>query len=164
MNAQAGHSSLLTIWNQQRHHVMSLGQSLHHSIPIGEPEVTIHGRDLQPETEGVGFQFQLTINGNLYDGRFQAAYYVVQVQLVKLRAGLGWLVDAMPILEVEHSNYDLYTKRTREFVYRDRQALDDHFLQDLAHDATLFFDYVRRAEPPPEEATPFGGERTAPVL
>lgn len=143
---------------------MLLGQTLHRSIPTGEPPVTIHGRELEPQTEGIGFQFQLTMNGDLYGGRFQSAYFVVQAQIVKRKAGLGWQVDAMPILEIEHTNYDLYRKRTRELAYRDRPGLESYFLEDLARDATGFFDNVRRDQPPPEPATPYGGERTMPVL
>jgi hypothetical protein len=143
---------------------MLLGQTLHRSIPTGAPPVSIHGRDLEPKTEGVGFQFQLTMNGDLYGGRFQSAYFVVQAQLVKRKAGLGWLVDAMPILEVEHANYDLYEKRSREFAYRDRSGLESYFLEDLARDATAFFENVRHEQPPAEPATPYGGERDAPVL
>ena len=143
---------------------MLLGQALHRSIPTGVPPVTVHGRDLEAQTEGVGFQFQLTMNGDLYAGRFQSGYFVVQVQLVKRKAGLGWQVDAMPILEIEHANYDLYQKRTRELTYRDRNGLESYMLEDLARDAAIFFDNIRRGQPPPEPATPHGGERTAPVL
>jgi hypothetical protein len=143
---------------------MTLGQALHELIPAGEPPVTIHGRELDPDSEGVGFQFQLTMNGNLYNGRFSAAYYVVQVQLTKRKAGLGWLIDAMPILEIEHANYDLYGKRSREIAYRDREALETQMLRDLAKDATTFFDGVRKAIPPDEDAVPYGGGRSTPVL
>lgn len=143
---------------------MVMGQALHDQIPDGTPPVTIHGRELEPGTEGVGFQFQLTLNGDLYAGRFQAAYYVVQVQLIKRKAGLGWQVDAMPILEVEHADYDLYGKRSRELPFRDREGLESHMLGHLAGDATTFFENVRTAVPPQEPAIPSGDGRTAPVL
>ena len=164
VNTTSGSSSLTTIWQQQRQAVMLMGQALHDQIPEGMPPVTIHGRELEPGTEGVGFQFQLTLNGDLYDGRFQAAYYVVQVQLIKRKAGLGWLVDAMPILEVEHADYDLYGKRSRELAFRDRKGLESHMLDHLASDASLFFGDVRAARPPQESAMPSGDMRTAPVL
>jgi hypothetical protein len=164
MNSGAGQSSLTTIWQQQRQAVMYMGQALHDQLPAGEPPVTIHGRELDPGSEGTGFQFQLTMNGALYEGKFQAAYYVVQVQLFRRKAGLGWLLDAMPILELEHGNYDLFGKRTTEFAFRDRPGLERHMLETLATDATGFFQRVRESEPPAEEATPFGGGRTTPVL
>lgn len=154
----------MTIWQQQRYSIMVLGQTLHESIPAGEPPVTIHGRELDPESEGVGFQFQLTINGDLYGGLFRAGYYVVQVQLIKRKAGLGWQIDAMPILEVEHANYDLYPKRLRELTFRERQALSTYMLEDLATDAANFFAAVRSGQPPAETATAYGGGRTSPVL
>lgn len=143
---------------------MLMGQALHDQIPDGIPPVTIHGRELEPGTEGVGFQFQLTVNGDLYAGRFQAAYYVVQVQLIKRKAGLAWQVDAMPILEVEHADYDLYGKRSMELAFRDRKGLEKYMLDNLAGDATRFFSNVRAAIPPQEPAIPSGEGRTAPVL
>lgn len=143
---------------------MYMGQALHDQLPAGDPPITIHGRELDPASEGTGFQFQLTMHGDLYDGRFQAAYFVVQIQIIKRRAGLGWLVDAMPILEVEHSNYDLYGKRTTELAYRDRAGLERFMLETLASEAGTFFEHVRAAVPPPETPTPFGGGRSAPVL
>jgi hypothetical protein len=164
LDTPPNYSSLVTLWQQQRNSILRLGRTLHERIPPGEPEVTIHGRDLDPETEGVGFQFQLTMNGELYDGRFRAGYFVVQVQLVKRKTSLGWLVDGMPILEVEHANYDLYSKRSHSFAYRDHQGLEGALLDNLAQDAAGFFQRIRTGEPPPEPATPFGGERTSPVL
>jgi hypothetical protein len=164
VNATSGSSSLVTIWQQQRNAVALMGQALHDQLPAGEPPVTIHGRELEQGTEGIGFQFQLTIKGELYDGQFQAAYYVVQIQLIKRRAGLGWLVDAMPVLEVESSNYDLYTKRSRELAFRDRAGLETYMLDHLATDATGFFNNVRASVPPQEPATPFGEGRKDPVL
>lgn len=164
VNATSGSSSLVTIWQQQRNAVALMGQALHDQLPSGEPPVTIHGRELEQGTEGLGFQFQLTIRGDLYGGRFQAAYYVVQVQLIKRKAGLGWLVDAMPVLEIESSSYDLYSKRSRELAYRDRAGLETYMLDQLANDATGFFNNVRASVPPSEPATPFGEGRTDPVL
>lgn len=143
---------------------MYMGQALHDQLPVAEPPATIHGRELDPASEGVGFQFQLTLNGPLYGGKFQAAYFVVQVQLFKRNAGLGWLVDAMPILEIEHANYDLFEKRTIEIAFRDRQSLERHMLDVLANDAIEFFRKVRDSVAPEGQATPFGGGRTAPVL
>lgn len=164
MNATSGQNALASIWNQQRQAVMFMGQALHDQLPAGEPPVTIHGRELEAEHEGTGFQFQLTINGDLYDGRFRAAYFVVQVQLIKRKAGLGWLIDAMPVLEIDHGNYDLYSKRSSEFAFRDRAGLETHMLEHLASDASGFFANVRSGTPPVEQATAFGEGRQTPVL
>lgn len=164
LNTQPNQSSLLTLWGQQRNAILQLGQALHERIPTGEPEVTVHGRDLEAESEGVGFQFQLTMNGALYDDRFRAGYFVVQVQLIKRKAGLGWRIDAMPILEVEHANYDLYAERSQEFAYRDRQGIETFLLEGLARDAGVFFENARNGVRPDEAAVPHGGDRTAPLL
>lgn len=164
MSTPTGSSSLDTIWQQQRQSVMYMGQALHDQLPAGDPPVSIHGRELDSGSEGTGFQFQLTINGDLYDGRFRAAYFVVQVQLIKRRAGIGWMVDAMPILEVEHGNYDLYGKRMSEFSFRDRAGLEQFMLDFLVSEASTFFNNVRTGTPPDETATVFGGRRTEPVL
>jgi hypothetical protein len=164
VNASSGSSSLVTIWQQQRNAVARMGQALHDQLPDGEPPVTIHGRELEQGTEGLGFQFQLAVRGDLYEGRIQAAYYVVQVQLIKRKAGLGWLVDAMPILEVESASYDLYTKRSRELAFRDRAGLEAYMLGHLATDATGFFASVRASVPPAEPATPYGEGRKDPAL
>lgn len=164
VNTQPNQSSLISLWRQQRNAILQLGQALHARIPPGVPEVTVHGRDLEVDSEGVGFQFQLTMNGNLYDGRFQAGYFVVQVQLVKRKAGLGWQIDAMPILEIEHANYDLYAKRSHSFAYRERQDIETLFHDGLTQDAITFFENVRHGQPPVEIATPHGGQRTSPVL
>lgn len=164
VNTQPNPSSLITLWQQQRNAILQLGQALHARIPSGVPAVTVHGRDLEVESEGIGFQFQLTMNGDLYDGRFQAGYFVVQVQMIKRKAGLGWQIDAMPILEIEHANYDLYAKRSHSFAYRNRQAVETLFQHDLAHDAITFFENVRHGRSPAEPATPHGGRRTSPVL
>lgn len=164
MNTQPNQSSLITLWGQQRNAILQLGQALHARIPSGVPEVTVHGRDLDADSEGVGFQFQLTMNGDLYDGRFQAGYFVVQVQLIKRKAGLGWQIDAMPILEIEHANYDVYAKRSHSFAYRDRQGIETFVLNALAQDAITFFQNIRHGDRPEETATPHGGHRTTPVL
>lgn len=164
LDTAPNYSSLVTLWQQQRNAILQLGKTLHERIPAGAPEVTIHGRDLDPASEGVGFQFQLTLNGDLYDGRFRAGYFVIQVQLVKRKTSLSWLVDGMPILEIEHANYDLYTKRSHNLAYRDRQGLETLLLDTFAQDASMFFQCIRHGQPPPETATPYGGERTSPVL
>lgn len=164
MSTPTGSSSLDTIWQQQRQAVMYMGQALHDQLAAGEPPVSIHGRELDTNSEGTGFQFQMTITGSLFDGRFRAAYFVVQLQLIKRRAGLGWLVDAMPILEVEHGNYDLYGKRMSEFAYRDRGGLEQFMLEFLVQEANVFFEHVRNGTPPEETATVFGSGRTEPVL
>jgi hypothetical protein len=70
----------------------------------------------------------------------------------------------MPVLEVESSNYDLYTKRSRELAFRDRAGLETYMLDHLATDATGFFNNVRASVPPQEPATPFGEGRKDPVL
>lgn len=154
--------TLIPLWEQQRDMLLRLGHALHGRIPAGEPPVTVHGRDLQAEREGVGFQFQYTLNGELYGGSRRAAYYVVQAQLIRRKTSAAWQVDAMPVLEEAEGRYDLFDKRPFTVAFHDRAALRDLFVNRLAADATAFFNAVRAGQPPTERPTPFSGGRVAP--
>lgn len=133
-------------------------------MPCAEPAVTIHGRDLLPESEGVGFQFQLALRGDLCDGRLSAVYYVVQVQLVRRAVSLGWLVDAMPVLEIAEGDYDLYPKRTHSLALHQRTQLANLFAADLTKDATTFFEAIRRGDGLSEPSLAVSENRAAPAL
>jgi hypothetical protein len=155
----------LASWHQQRSFILQLGQQLWAALPAGEPPITAHGRDLQPDSEeGVGFQFQLTMRGSLCQGRVQAGYYVVQVQLVRRKVSLGWQVDAMPVLEIGAGDYDLYPKRTYEFSLRERAQLSELFDDELTGDATRFFTAIRLGNGLPEPTVAVSEHRSTPVL
>jgi hypothetical protein len=151
-------------WQQQRAFILQLGQRLWEALPSGEPPITVHGRDLRPDSEGVGFQFQLTMQGPLCEGRVRAVYYVVQVQLVRRTVSLGWLVDAMPVLEIAQGDYDLYPKRSFAFSMRQRTQLALLFDDELAADATRFFVAIRNGDGLQEPAVAVSEHRATPVL
>jgi hypothetical protein len=135
--------TLIPLWEQERPLVLRLGHALHERLPAVEPPVTLHGRELLPEREGVGFQFQYTLSGALYGGARRAAYYVVQAQLMRRKTSVAWQVDAMPVLEEADGRYDLYSKRPYSVAFHDRVSLQDLFVNRLAGDAQTFFAAVR---------------------
>jgi hypothetical protein len=143
MTAPHDPTPLNGIWQQHRAYILQLGQALWQAMPEGAPPVTVHGRDLLPEIEGVGFQFQLAIRGAFYSGHVLAAYYVVQVQLARRRVSLNWLVDAMPVFEIADNDYELYAKRTHTLPLRQRMLLEHLFSTELRDDALAIFTAVR---------------------
>ena len=152
MTAPHDSTALTGIWQQHRPFILQLGHAFWQSMPDGTSPITIHGRDLWPDTEGVGFQFQLAIHDVLYDGRIRAAYYVIQVQLTRGRVSLGWLVDAMPALEVAADDYALFPKRTTSLLLRQRAELEQLFTAKLRDDARAFFEAVHAGRPMSEPA------------
>lgn len=147
-------SSTLRLWHANREPILGLARELHARLPHDEPPITIHGRDLNPDTEGIGAQFQLLMPGDFYDGGALAAYFVVQVELVQQRTSLAWLVDAMPLLETEPNCFDLYPKRSFTIAYRDQQGLAELLTDQLRAKAETFFTRVRSGETIPEPAVP----------
>jgi hypothetical protein len=148
--------TLIPLWEQERPLVLRLGHALHERLPVAEPPVTMHGRELLPEREGVGFQFQYTLNDALYGGARRAAYYVVQAQLVRRKTSIAWQVDAMPVLEEADERYDLFSKRPFSVAFHDRVSLQDLFVNRLASDAQTFFAAVRAGELLEERPTSSG--------
>ena len=152
MTALRDLTPLIGIWQQHRPFILQLGHALWQAMPDEAPPVTVHGRDLRSETEGIGFQFQLAIHDALYDGRIRAAYYVIQLQLTRGRVSLGWLVDAMPALEIAANDYELFPKRTTALLLRQRTELEQLFTTTLRDDARAFFEAVRAGRPMREPA------------
>jgi hypothetical protein len=145
-------ASLLSIWNTHRNSLLLMGQELHARLQPIDPSLTIHGRDLRPESEGVGFQFQLLLPGPLGDGAV-SAYYVVQVQLRRQVTSLAWQIDAMPVLDRGARRYDLFPNRSSALPLRDRARLRRLFEDTLADDATRFLTAVRDGRPLEEPST-----------
>ena len=137
--------------------ILQLGQSLRTALPAGEPPIAVHGRDLAPDREGVGFQFQYTLNSPLYGGRYRAAYYVVQARLIRRKTSVAWQVDAMPVLERGAERYDLFATRTFVSAFHDRAALCGLFTSRLAADASAFFEAVRAGDELTEASTSYDG-------
>jgi hypothetical protein len=156
------HITLIPIWNTHRNTVLALGHAAYERLPAGEPPITIHGRELQPDNEGVGFQFQFTMNGDLYGGRDRAAYYVVQAQLAKRTTSIAWAVDAMPVIEHSDDGYDFFERRSFSVPLHDRPRLQALFIDQLVPDATAFFEAIRRGERISEESSPFADPGSAP--
>lgn len=144
--------------------MLQLGQELWEALPSGEPPVAIHGRDLRPDSEGLGFQFQLSLRGALCGGRLRAAYYVIQVQLVRRAVSLGWLIDAMPVLEIDEGDYDLYPKRTYSFAVHQRTQVAQLFGTELTVDATRFFTAIRDGAGLSEPSVAVSEHRATPAL
>jgi hypothetical protein len=155
------HITLIPIWNTHRNTVLAFGHAMHEGLPQGEPAITIHGRELQPENEGVGFQFQFTMNGNLYGGRSKSAYYVVQAQLAKRTTSIAWAVDAMPVIEHRDGQYDFFERQSYTVPLHDRRRLQALFLEQLLPDATAFFETVRRGDSVVGERSPLAGPGAA---
>lgn len=152
MTALHDPTALTGIWQQHRPFVLQLGHALWQDMPDGSPPVTIHGRDLRPDSEGVGFQLQLALRHDIYDGQVRAAYYVVQVQLTRGRVSLGWLIDAMPVFEIADDDYELFPKRSHSLPLRQRTELEQLFTSTLRDDARAFFVAVRSGQRLPEPA------------
>ena len=157
MSGRGFNITLIPLWEQERPLLLRLGYALHERLPAADPPVSVHGRDLQPEREGVGFQFQYTLNDELYGGARRAAYHVVQAQLIQRKTSVAWQVDAMPVLEETEGRYDLYAKRPFSVAFHDRINLQELFVIRLAADAQTFFESVRAGEQLAEQPTSAGG-------
>src|SRR5579884_3844492 len=143
------HITLGPVWAEWDERVFALVAALHRRLPPANPPITLHGRQLEPVSEGVGAQYQLTMNGPLYDGRYRAAYYVIQIQLLRRSApaALGaetparlvWRVDAMPVLERDGGRVEAFARRRDEIPLAESQRLADLFGTPLTDAATEFF-------------------------
>lgn len=145
-----GFSILLgPLWEQWEGHLFRLVEGLHRGLPPTIPVVTLHGRQLDPVDEGVGAQYQLTMNGRLYDGRYRAAYLVIQVQLFRqqpppavrgagAQATIAWRVDALPVLEqlpapgASQGPIERFDQRTAEMPVAEPERLSDLFTDPAA--------------------------------
>ncbi len=136
----------ISIWNTWRQTVLPLGHQLHERLCQTAP-VTIHGRDLRHDDEGVGFQFQYMLAGDLLDADTNAAFYVLQLQLKKRAPSIGWEVDAIPVLERRDGSYQLHQRRTFSVPLRQHRVLASVVADDIAADAAAFFDAIVSGRP-----------------
>ncbi len=135
----------ISIWNTWRQTVLMLGHRVHERLQPSAP-VTIHGRDLRAEDEGIGFQFQYMLTGDLDDGDTRAAFYVLQLQVKKRSRSIGWEVDAIPVIE-RGGDYQLYQRRTFSIPLHQHGMLASVVSEDVAADAAAFFDAVLAGRP-----------------
>lgn len=161
MTDSSDHAKLIPIWEQHRNRILNYGHALHALLPDGDPPVTLHGRDLRPADEGVGFQFQFTLTDALYDGEAVSACFVVQVELVAARVVVV-KVDAAPLLEYRDGHYEVFGRRGTGVPIGDKRTLRQYFARSLTRSATRFFVRVRAGEPMDEIIAGFAGQ--APTL
>ncbi|HYI16912.1 MAG TPA: hypothetical protein VEX37_16050, partial [Thermomicrobiales bacterium] len=117
------HEKLIPIWEQHRNRILGYGHALHALLPEGEPPITVHGRDLRPADEGVGFQFQYTLTGDLYNGEVTTACFVVQIETVKRETSVAVKVDAAPLLEFNDGHFEVYGRRGEMVPLGDKWTL-----------------------------------------
>ncbi len=153
MTERSSQQKLVPIWQQHRNRILSYGHALHALLPDGDPPVTIHGRELRPEDEGVGFQFQYVLTSPLYNGDVASACYVVHIQLVPpQRTSIGVRVDAAPLLEYGDGHFEVFGQSGTTLPIGDKRGLRDFFGTSLTQSMSRFFTSVRAGEPI-EEAT-----------
>lgn len=157
MSGHGFHILLTPLWAEWDEHVFRLVEGLHQDLPAAEPPVALHGRELAPIAEGVGAQYQLTLNGDLYDGRYRAAYFVIQIQLLRQAppapAGddstdrVVWRIDAMPVLERDRGQIESFAQIGEEIPLGEPDRLDALFAVPLRAAAADFFRRVRDGLP-----------------
>jgi hypothetical protein len=147
INGSGAGGALASLWNVHRHAILLLGHELRERLPVGEPPITLHGRDLRPSDEGVGFQFQYLMSGPLPAAVARAAYYVVQLQLIRRTTSVAWLVDALPVLDQAGTVYRLYHKRSSTVPLHDRARLRRVVLEEIGVDGSAFFEAIRTGTP-----------------
>jgi hypothetical protein len=72
-----------------------------------------------------------------------AAYFVVQVLLVKRTTSIAWQVEAMPLIARGPDDFEPFAKRSYIVRFHERDRLVSLFLDVLAGDASEFFTRVR---------------------
>lgn len=138
MTPDSPFDSRIPVWNTWRQPVLNLGHQLHQRLQEVAP-VSIHGRDLRHDDEGVGYQFQYMLAGDLDDPGLRAAFYVVQLQLKKRALSIGWEVDAIPVVERSDGSYQLHERHAFAVPLRQHRQLASVITEAVADDATAFF-------------------------
>lgn len=155
---------LIPVWEQHRNRILRYGHALHALLPEGDPPITLHGRDLRPADEGVGFQFQCTLTGDLYNGDVRTSCFVVQIELVEVQielvereASVAVKVDAAPLLEFNDGHFEVYGRRGTIVPLGDKRTLRMFFAHSLTSSATGFFTRVRAGDPMDEIIAGYAG-------
>ncbi len=161
MTDSSNQATLIPVWEHHRDRVLAYGHALHALLPDSDPPVMLHGRDLHPSDEGVGFQFQYVLQNDLYDRTVIAACYVVQLRLVRSRAIVAD-VNATQLLERRDGTFDVFRCISETPRIGNRDELRDVFAELLTPSATRFFANVRNAQH--VETTGAAYARLAPTL
>jgi hypothetical protein len=132
MSVSAQQTSRQTIWEHHRPGIIALGRALH--ALLDTPGVTFHGRDLRPEDEGVGIQFQYCL-----DLGARRAYIAIDVQLVEQGVGLAWRVATLQIIQQGDRDYRFDDRQTHTLPLRQRDGLRVLFRDVLTPAANEFF-------------------------
>lgn len=156
MTDSGSQATLNPIWEQHRNRILTDGHALHALLPEGDPPITLHGRDLRPADEGVGFPFQYTLTGGLYNGRIAAACFVVQIELVEGTTAISVKINAAPLLEYRDGHYELFDRRGTSVPIGDTLTMRLFFAESLTPSATRF-SRVRAGEPMDEIIAGFAG-------
>jgi hypothetical protein len=135
MATSDAHSTLITVWNAQRAFVVELGRALHAVLPSTERRIMLHGRDLKPETEGVGGQLQYRLDDEL-DGPGHACF-VIDIALKRGRTSLVWEINAVSI-ESRDADYTIAARETFTLPVMRRTRLRELFANDLTRIASEF--------------------------
>jgi hypothetical protein len=146
MTDQNTPEALIPIWEQHRNRILSYGYALHGLLPNGTPPVTLHGRDMRADDEGVGFHFQYTLTDELYDGGVVSACFAVQIELVWTEP-VSVRIDAVPLLEHGDGHYEMIGRRYTSIPVDDHRRQWLLFAYSLRGSATEFFNLVRAGEP-----------------
>lgn len=147
------HIVLASLWQEWRERIYQLVRGVHRRLPPAEPMVTLHARELDPVDEGIGVQFQLTCNGDFYGGRYQAAYFIIQIQLIwetspaTNAAAVIWRISSLPALQRGEREPVLLNQQRAEIPVTESQRLRLLFEQEIAPAAASFFARVRAGLP-----------------
>ncbi|MDQ3549284.1 MAG: hypothetical protein M3439_10765 [Chloroflexota bacterium] len=156
MMERSNPATLISIWQQHRDRILGYGHVLHGLLPACDPPVTLHGRDLRPGDEGVGYHFQYTLTGDVYNGTVVSACFAVQIELVEARI-VSIEVDAVPLLEYRDGHYDVIGRHGTRMRVGDTRMLWRHFAYSLTCPATDFFTRVRTGAPMDDRIDGFAG-------
>lgn len=151
----AGHGFsilLAPIWREWDEPVFRMVEGIHRRLPASIPQVSLHGRNLDPVDEGFGAQYQLTMNGALSGGRYTAAYFVIQIRPLRqapppaLRGGdavarLIWRVDSLNILQPARPNAEIerFGQQTHEVPVAEPERFAELVGDTLYAAAARFF-------------------------
>ena len=151
----AGHGFsilLAPIWQEWDERVFRMVEGIHRRLPATIPQVTLHGRELDPTDEGFGAQYQLTMNGSLSGGRHAAAYFVIQIRPLRqapppARRGDGavarliWRVDTLNVLQPARRDMEIqrFGQQTHEIPVAEPDRFAELFGTTLYATATTFF-------------------------
>jgi len=151
----AGHGFsilLAPLWQEWDERVFRMVEGIHRRLPKSIPQVTLHGRPLDPTDEGFGAQYQLTMNGALSGGRHSAAYYVIQIRPLRQApppaqrgpdavARLIWRVDSLKVLQPVRpdAQVEQFDQESFEIPVAEQSEFERLFGETLYEAATAFF-------------------------